>query len=571
MNEITELQKKRAVNSIWNAARNYSFYPDFKAYDEAGNADLYWNCIIGAMRRHYDYSKIAPVFAAFAHEEEADTFEGLLWLGLENCVYQREVRDRPVLKDLRIAYAKRYVETYSGSVPDDYHLLECLSYAHYLRILGKEPKISRYDRQLLDELEFSPELSTDEIVEKAGQLFQKWFQITTDEKKLERRKLEFTFRFGRKTTQYRKQIRKFGVGLLDHPKDKSGYGREEDTEKQEIKTSLTQAQLREFMAGKFGRASLSAQQIQETERQLCVGNHVNCHLHLTRGERTDAVIRNGFEALQREKEAAQIAKNRQYFQNNLARGRAGIQKLAGTIQNSVLLYLHPTPVRSDSGLLEGGRVWRATRLDDNRIFVRNEQGSMGDLSVDILLDASTSQKNRQETVSNQGYMIAEALTKCAIPCRVMSFCSMTGFTIMRIFRDYNEPQNNAKIFEYVSNGCNRDGLAIRMAHHLINRAPYEHRLLIILSDVKPNDVVRIPGKEDGTRVEYEKEAGVRDTAYEVRRARADGICVICVFTGSDEDVPSAKLVYGHDFARIQSLDNLADTVSMLIQNQLRNL
>ena len=73
------------------------------------------------------------------------------------------------------------------------------------------------------------------------------------------------------------------------------------------------------------------------------------------------------------------------------------------------------------------------------------------------------------------------------------------------------------------------------------------------------------------RVAYEQEAGVTDTAFEVRRARADGIAVICVFTGSEEDLPAAKLVYGRDFARIQSVEYLADTVSLLIQNQIRNL
>ena len=57
----------------------------------------------------------------------------------------------------------------------------------------------------------------------------------------------------------------------------------------------------------------------------------------------------------------------------------------------------------------------------------------------------------------------------------------------------------------------------------------------------------------------------------MRRARADGIAVVCVFTGADEDVPSARLVYGQDFARIQSLDRLADAVGKLIRNQLRNL
>jgi hypothetical protein len=137
-------------------------------------------------------------------------------------------------------------------------------------------------------------------------------------------------------------------------------------------------------------------------------------------------------------------------------------------------------------------------LDDDKVFMRDEQSNMGDLSVDILLDASTSQKDRQETVSSQGYIIAESLTKCGIPCRVMSFCSMTGYTIVRIFRDYNEPARNKHIFEYVSNGCNRDGLAIKAAHWLMGQSSYEHKILIVLSDVQaqrhPQDARRRRGR-----------------------------------------------------------------------------
>ena len=142
---------------------------------------------------------------------------------------------------------------------------------------------------------------------------------------------------------------------------------------------------------------------------------------------------------------------------------------------------------------------------------------------------------------------------------------------MRIFRDYACPQDNGKIFEYVSNGCNRDGLAIAAAHHLINKSSYEHKLLIVLSDVKPNDVIKIRQDSSQEPVPYVQQAGITNTAFEVRKARADGISVVCVFTGDDEDLPSAKLVYGRDFARIQSLDKLADTVGMLIQNQIKNL
>ena len=96
-------------------------------------------------------------------------------------------------------------------------------------------------------------------------------------------------------------------------------------------------------------------------------------------------------------------------------------------------------------------------------------------------------------------------------------------------------------------------------------------ILIVLSDDKPNDVVRMRQKEDGEFINYELQQGIRDTAFEVRSSRADGIAVICVFTGDDEDVASARLIYGRDFARIQSLDKLADTVGMLLQNQIKNM
>ena len=102
MIEVSELQKKRAVNIIWNAAQNYDFNPDFKAYDKEGQAELYWNIIIGAVRRHYDYPQIEKVFLSFQQYEDADTYEGLLWLGLENCVYGREVIDRPALGGQRL-------------------------------------------------------------------------------------------------------------------------------------------------------------------------------------------------------------------------------------------------------------------------------------------------------------------------------------------------------------------------------------------------------------------------------------------------------------------------------------
>lgn len=572
MEKVSELQRRRAENIIWTAADSYSFTPDFKAYDKDGCADIYWNCIIGAVRRHYEYPKLEELFRGLQQYEDSDDYEALLWLGLENCVYQKEVSDRPVLEGLRKNYARAFLDAYA--VWDDFRLYEALATGHYSRVLGLPVKLHSYDIKLLDELEFDADMSTHDIVERAKGLFERWFQIKTEEKKRDKSDRKWwLFGFKKRKNEKKTRFRRFGIGFADHPSNIYGSGTaSEQRVDSQIKTKMSAEELRAFMETKYGRPIFDCRETEEIERGLCSGNHLGCHLHFTKGDRVDtSQIQNGFEALSRQRETSQIESNRSRYQAELSKNNTAIAKLTGKIQNSVLLHLQPTPVKSNSGQLLGRSVWRATELGDDKVFVKNEQDDMGDLSVDILLDASTSQINRQETVSAQGYIIAQSLTRCGIPCRVMSFCSMTGYTILRIFRDYNSPKDNEKIFEYVSNGCNRDGLAIAAAHHLMNRSLCEHKLLIVLSDVKPNDVVKMrrPGADE--LIPYERRAGITDTAFEVRRARADGISVICVFTGDDEDLPSAKLVYGRDFARIQSLDKLADTVGMLIQNQIKNL
>ena len=567
--EISDLQKKRAYNQIWNAAANYGFLPDFRFYTPEGKADVYWNTIIGLARRHYDYDQLKKLFRGLEQEEEAGEYENLVWLGLENALVARERDMRPVLPEMQKAYARQFLERFGKNGTEDDRFFEFLALAHYRRVLGLEQKASRYDRNLLDELEFSPELDTEELVREIRRLLEKWFRIRAEEKRHEHRLPNLPFLpHSEKRKRGDGKLRRFGTGLAEHPHPTDG-GDELPQDWIERKSGLTEEELRAFMAEKFGRSLLNEKQMAELEKKLCSGNHKNCRLHITKGGAAEMHIRNAFEALQKEREEAQIAHNREVFRQNEASNRIAIQKLTEKIQNSVLLYLRPYTVRSESGELEGGRIWRALNLDDRNVFRRTENADAGDVSVDILLDASTSQKGRLESISGQAFCIAEALTRCRIPCRVMSFCSMTGYTVLRIFRDYHEETKNSSIFEYVSNGCNRDGLAVRTVHHLMNESSCEHRLLIVLSDVKPQDIVRFREREDEEYLPYEQDYGIRDTAFEVRRARADGIAVICVFTGDDDDLPAARTVYGRDFARIRSIDQLADTVGLLIQNQIK--
>ena len=152
----------------------------------------------------------------------------------------------------------------------------------------------------------------------------------------------------------------------------------------------------------------------------------------------------------------------------------------------------------------------------------------------------------------------------------MSFCSMSGFTVLRTFTDYSSPSANDSIFDYYAEGCNRDGLAIRAAGDLISRSSYEHRMLIILSDVKPLDIARIKKSEKDIGQTYDGQRALTDTAFEVRRLRAEGISVICIFTGEDAELPNAKMVYGKDFVRIRDFSQFSDTVGRLIIDQMKN-
>ena len=55
-------EERRAFNIIWNASADYSFKPEIKAYDENGKVELYWNYIIGAAHKYYDFSLLTDFF-----------------------------------------------------------------------------------------------------------------------------------------------------------------------------------------------------------------------------------------------------------------------------------------------------------------------------------------------------------------------------------------------------------------------------------------------------------------------------------------------------------------------------
>ena len=521
MNENhTDLQKRRADNIIWNGAKDYSFVPDFRAYDGNGEVDLYWNIIFGSARRHYEYEKLEKLFSMLDKYKNAALYETIFWNALEPVLFQTELQGRPVLEQMR----PTPVET---------------------------------------ELKLNAEMTTDEIVDTAKQFFLEHYGLFGDGKIRLKYRLPHLKRLSVDSFLQRGRV-------FDHePGYYHGEARSWDGDFS-LSTKLNESELRAFLETKFGKSIYSTDRLVRIEKLLCTGNHKFTHLFYTRGEIGELHgIYSTFEMHQRKRQAELIANNRAYYQKNLLHNRLLISKLSTSIMNSILLHMQPAPIKANYGAVNPVLAWRAAKLHDEKIFTRTENENAGDISVDILLDASHSQVSRAEKISSQAYIISEALSRCRVPCRVMSFCSMSGFTIMRLFNEYSSVDNSS-IFDYYTEGCNRDGLAIRAAGYLMSGTSYAHKMLIVLSDVKPLDVAKIRKDERDVGVSYDEMRALKDTAHEVRRLRAEGISVICVFTGTDEDLPSAKIVYGQDFVRIRDFSLFADTVGKLIIDQMKH-
>ena len=139
----------------------------------------------------------------------------------------------------------------------------------------------------------------------------------------------------------------------------------------------------------------------------------------------------------------------------------------------------------------------------------------------------------------------------------MSFCSFWDYTILQRFREYDAPrEDNRKILDYVTSSNNRDGLAIRAAGDSLLQRQEEGKILIVLSDGKPNDII-VNRPNSRNPQAYFGDYAVKDTAHEVRGLRSSGVYVLGVFTGKEKDLAAEKKIFGKDFAYIRNIESFS--------------
>jgi nitric oxide reductase NorD protein len=179
--------------------------------------------------------------------------------------------------------------------------------------------------------------------------------------------------------------------------------------------------------------------------------------------------------------------------------------------------------------------WRAGEPGDDRLYTASRPGRR-DLAIAVLADVSASTdawvggRLRIVDVEKEALVVLlEALDALGDRHAVLAFSGQgPGAVHLLTVKGFGEPPGavgRRRIAALEADGYTRVGAAIRHASALVGRERARYRLLLLLSDGKPNDVDEYAGRH-----------GIEDTRQAVAEARLQGLVPFCLTV--DREAPA---------------------------------
>lgn len=588
MREEFELElENRIKNLIWTVSGDYTLdvKPDIESYHRSHAVGLYDGIKQGAFARYFNREELSLYLMKkiYLHGEEGPLMS-LAQLCIEWSVAERITKEREGIKEIRKKALEDILEMdfsrLAASEPGRLKLMlfkECLN--------GFEPATNRM-RAFMEQVQaLSDAKETIELIHTIDKLYNAMVDPNFEKRygNLETVlavSLEELAEFSWKDYLEEEALEESFGTYLEHLNeamtnlDKMELNQETKKEESEEETSQKKkilvvdeealSKMHSYVQRNYGIGYLSETEEKRRNLLLCRGIHSDCSLYFTEGVLKHAVLRN----YQYEYAKKQRDKNRYEYYNNHRMVKNNIRQLSDMLKKALVMRDEVQETISDRGRIVPSRLWRVGRSHDSRVFLRKLNHDNSDFVVDVLIDASGSQRKRQGQVAMQAYILSEALSIANVPHRVMSFCTFWDYTILHRFREYEDDRSaNENIFEYNTSSNNRDGLAIKAAgYELLNREE-EHKILIVLSDGRPYDVI-LNRPNARNPQPYQGKYAISDTAFEVRKLRSKGVCVLGVFAGEEKDLPAEKKIFGKDFAYIRDVAGFSGIVGRYLLKQL---
>jgi hypothetical protein len=572
----------RIKNLIWTVCGDYSMdaKPDVEGFLQSKYIALYDGIKQGAFAKYYNKEALSLylVKKVFLQAEEGPLLE-VARLCMEEAVGKKISSERKGVDGIR---KKAYEDVLEHDMD---HLLK--SELGRLKIaLMRESLTGDHlaERRLMERMESLHELqdaeTTDAVIRKIDQCYNAWVDpgfpgragslekvlaVTIEEL------AEYNWRDFLTEEMYEENFEAYLEQMGEQMTATGGMKEESRDDKPVLGTRrvvrVTEEDLKKvytYIELNFGKTYLNPLEEKKINYQLCRGIHADCGLYFTDGILANPVRKN----YQLEYAKKQRDKNHYAYYDNHRIVKQNVAILTGILKKSIAMRQESQEIISDRGNLRPERLWRIGRSQDARLFSQIQKQDSRDFVVELLIDASGSQRVRQEKVALQAYIIMEALSKSGIPHRVLSFCTFWDHTILQRFREYDEDETaNERIFSFTTSSNNRDGLAIKAASQGLLMREEENKIMIILSDGRPYDVMM--NRPNARNPEpYYGEYAIRDTGLEVRRLRNAGVSVLGVFVGEEKELDAEKKIFGKDFAYIRDISNFSKIVGNYLTKQL---
>lgn len=578
--------EKRALNQICNAAGRYDFDPPFLASAPSGEPDLYLNTVIGLAVRWLDLPRLEKFFRFYEGSLRCEEFDVIVWLALENCLFEKEAPHRPVLPALRRAHAEAFMKGLAALSRQENMALSLRVYEQrrfrWSEVLGRPcPLLGRRARALAEELRFPGTLETDEVMARLRRILEDDFGVRGATRRTP------GFAVSRGVGALLRKIMHSETRQTDSLLLRRGVSAETEGGRARMlargQVTLRRSPLDEaYVRACFGRPLCTDGELKILDEQLCRGSHQNCHFYLAGSAGGDAEAlarldgrgRREAERFQRDS-AEQAARNKAYFDGHALRIASAVRSLTASLDTVLATYREPLPERSSRGRPDGRRCWRIALFQDRRVFTRRGDEAERRICVHMLLDASASRLNYQEVIAAQTCVIVKSLENLGVPVSVYAFRSLRGYTVLQQLKGRGV-RGPAGLFRYCAAGWNRDGLALSAMKRLIYENPAEaqrgDQVLFVLTDANPDDSVALPPREgDFFGRGYRGDVAATDTAETVRALRQSGIHTAAVYLGSSAHADTVRFIYGTEFASVRNIEALASRVGTLLASTLTEL
>ncbi len=570
----------RIRNLIWTVCGDYTLEakPDVEGFLKSKYIALYDGIKQGAFAKYFDKEELSMylVKKVFLQAQEGPLME-IAQLAMEEAVGSRISQERKGVDGIRRkAYEQLLDQDFEGLVKNDLGRLRIAMMRESLTGDPAAPQKLRARMESLKELRHAGD--TMDVIRKIDACYNAWADPYFERRAggLERvlavtmeELTEYDWKdflteemyednFEAYLEKVSRQMTETAMPGGENPDRENPVRRVVKVSEEDLKKVYTYIELN------FGKTYLNPLEEKRLNYQLCKGIHGDCGLYFTDGILANPVRRN----YQLEYARKQRDKNKYAYYDNHRIVKRNISILTEILKKSLVLRDETQEVIADRGRLRPERLWRVGRSREARLFSRTVGQDNREFVVDVLIDASGSQRCRQEKVALQAYIIMEALSNVEIPHRVMSFCTFWDHTILQRFREYDEDRSaNERIFSFTTSSNNRDGLAIKAAAQGLLAREEERKIMIILSDGRPYDVIMNRPNARNPQPYY-GEYALRDTGTEVRRLRNLGVSVLGVFVGEEQDLEAEKKIFGKDFAYIRDISNFSGLVGSYLTKQL---